>query len=204
MRLGFGLFAAAALAFFASFSSAAFAESPQLAAAVDRCENGYATDRQCERVFSLYPSETRFDFREMRCQHAGYTERFCDRIFAKLKPEWAAGSYHTRGDTYASRGYYWKAIRSLRKSVAKYDTHFARSNMALYYRVVGRLDWALVQADRAVEISSVDSPYAYYVRGHVYEALGDREKAIADFREALSRDIMHESGLDELKRLGAL
>ena len=40
-------------------------------------------------------------------------------------------------------------------------------------------------------------------RGHIFEALGRREEAIADFRRALAIDPGMQESKDALKRLGA-
>jgi tetratricopeptide (TPR) repeat protein len=49
------------------------------------------------------------------------------------------------------------------------------------------------------------APDANYfdTRGHIFEALGRREEAIADFRRALTLDLGIEESKEALKRLGA-
>jgi tetratricopeptide (TPR) repeat protein len=41
------------------------------------------------------------------------------------------------------------------------------------------------------------------IRGHIFEALGRREEAIADFRRALANNPDMQENKDALKRLGA-
>jgi len=48
-----------------------------------------------------------------------------------------------------------------------------------------------------------DYAAALDTRGHIFEALGKREEAIADFRRAVASDPSMEGSRDALKRLGA-
>jgi hypothetical protein len=49
----------------------------------------------------------------------------------------------------------------------------------------------------------LDDPAALDTRGHVYEAMGRRAEAIADFRKAYSKDSTLDGSRDGLKRLHA-
>jgi regulator of sirC expression with transglutaminase-like and TPR domain len=48
-----------------------------------------------------------------------------------------------------------------------------------------------------------DEPEALDTRGHIFEALGRRQEAIADFRRALAKMPDLQESKDALKRLGA-
>ena len=72
--------------------------------------------------------------------------------------------------------------------------------------------WAYFKADKAAQgLPDVekslqllpDDPGALDTRGHIFEALGRREEAIADFRRALANAPDLQGSKDALKRLGA-
>jgi Tfp pilus assembly protein PilF len=67
--------------------------------------------------------------------------------------------------------------------------------------------WSCIwqDADQAIALDSKYAP-AYDTRAHIYEALGKREQAIADFRKALAldpNDPLVEMTREGLRRLGA-
>lgn len=48
-----------------------------------------------------------------------------------------------------------------------------------------------------------DPSHAYDTRAHIYEALGQKDDAIFEFRKALSLNAQLESSIEGLKRLAA-
>jgi regulator of sirC expression with transglutaminase-like and TPR domain len=61
---------------------------------------------------------------------------------------------------------------------------------------------ALPDAERSLQLDSNDAR-ALDTRGHILEALGRRDEAIADYRRALAKDSDHQCSKKALKRLGA-
>ena len=60
----------------------------------------------------------------------------------------------------------------------------------------------LPDVKRALELQPQLS-HAYDTRGHIYEALGVKEKAVADFRQALALNPAIAASREALKRLSA-
>ncbi|GAG93050.1 unnamed protein product [marine sediment metagenome] len=57
-------------------------------------------------------------------------------------------------------------------------------------------------AEKSLELRPNDA-HALDTRGSIFEALGRREEAIADFRQALAKNPSIQNSKDALKRLGA-
>jgi regulator of sirC expression with transglutaminase-like and TPR domain len=66
----------------------------------------------------------------------------------------------------------------------------------------GKAAQGLPDAERALELTP-NAPLALETRGQIFESLGKREEAIADFRRALSRAPSLTEARAGLKRLGA-
>ncbi len=65
----------------------------------------------------------------------------------------------------------------------------------------GKAAQGLPDSEKSLELRPND-PAILDTRGSIFEALGRREEAIADFRRALSKDPNIQSSKDGLKRLG--
>jgi len=76
------------------------------------------------------------------------------------------------------------------------------SNCAWAYLKTGKAAQGLADAERSLQIRPNDA-VTLDIRGHIFEALGRREEAIADFRRALSIEPKQRSSTQALKRLGA-
>jgi tetratricopeptide (TPR) repeat protein len=85
------------------------------------------------------------------------------------------------------------------------DAKFANaySNRAATYHMVGSNTQALADARKSLELRPRDVA-TLVTRGSILEALGRREEAIADFREALLLYPEGRKAKDALKRLDAL
>ena len=70
------------------------------------------------------------------------------------------------------------------------------------YFELKRAKEGLPDAEKALELDP-KSAVAFDTRGHIREALGQKEEAIADFRKALELDPNLQESKDALKRLGA-
>lgn len=87
-----------------------------------------------------------------------------------------------------NRGVAYKQMGNLELAIADYsaalthapDDALLYSNRANAYRETGELGYALADANHALEIS-VDSPRSFYVRGAIFEAIGDTESARKDY-----------------------
>lgn len=77
----------------------------------------------------------------------------------------------------------------------------ALNNLAWIHFKTGAHRDGLPYADRAVE-ASPDNANAWDTRGHIHEALGDKPRAIADYRAALERDAGLADSKAGLERLG--
>jgi tetratricopeptide (TPR) repeat protein len=75
-------------------------------------------------------------------------------------------------------------------------------NRSLAYMRKNNFPAAIADLDRALA-AEPGSPLALVRRGHVFEQAGQRDKAIADYRNALSVYAKMEEALEGLKRLGA-
>lgn len=68
--------------------------------------------------------------------------------------------------------------------------------------MAGRDSEGLPDAERALALAPANAG-VIETRAEIYEKLGKREKAIADYRQALSLEAGMKSAADGLKRLGA-
>ena len=68
--------------------------------------------------------------------------------------------------------------------------------------MTGRAAQGLPDAEKALELRP-GTAEILDARGSIFEALGHKEEAIADFRRALSKDARMQSSRDGLNRLGA-
>jgi Flp pilus assembly protein TadD len=60
---------------------------------------------------------------------------------------------------------------------------------------------ALADANKSISLVSTDAN-AYETRAEIYEKLGQRDKAIADYRKSVALDPKQKLSRDALKRLG--
>ena len=123
----------------------------------------------------------------------------------ELRPKFADG-YNNRGVAYMKMGDYDRAIAEQTKALEidsttpeAFSYYF---NRALTYLKAGKATQGLSDAERALQLSP-NSAFALNARGQILEALGRRQDAIADFRQALAIDPNIEDSRDGLRRLGA-
>ena len=131
-----------------------------------------------------------------------YDEAIAD--FSKsleINPEDAI-TLNMRGLAYISRGKYDLAIIDLDAAIKRDPKHVdAYNNRAWAYFQSGKASKGLPDAEMAVTLRR-DAP-ALDTRGHIYEALGRKDDAIADYRDALSLDPHQDGSAEALQRLGA-
>jgi Tfp pilus assembly protein PilF len=73
----------------------------------------------------------------------------------------------------------------------------------MVYFTAGKPAQGLPDVEKSLELHP-DDPDALETRGLIFEALGRKQEAVADFRRALETAPNLQSSKDALKRLGAL
>jgi tetratricopeptide (TPR) repeat protein len=116
-----------------------------------------------------------------------------------------------RGDMDSKYAYDAKAIADYDKAIALDPTNWvAYNNRAYQRRQQGHDVDALPDVEKAFELSRSDPSLTTFdraqlleLRGAIYAKLGQKEKAIADFRAALRLDPRSEEAVTALRALGA-
>lgn len=115
-----------------------------------------------------------------------------------------------RGTVYADKGDEDRAIADYTHVIELVPTHItAYSERARSYFKTGKAQEGQADAQKAMELAQKSlalhptSASAHDIRGLVFEVLGKRDDAIADYRKALQLDPGNESSREGLKRLGA-
>jgi tetratricopeptide (TPR) repeat protein len=109
--------------------------------------------------------------------------------------------FFDRGEAYRKSRLYDKAIADYSHAIAlnpNYDS--AYNNRASVYDTKGDGAKGLPDADKAIALAPTANHFG--TRALIYEKLGQRDKAIADYRAALKLDPNHKSAQDGLNRLG--
>jgi tetratricopeptide (TPR) repeat protein len=97
-----------------------------------------------------------------------------------------APAYLRRGDTYADRQEYDRAIADYTQAIARQPNYAeAYNNRGYAYYWNGQAEHAIGDFDRAIALRP-DYPYAYNNRGAAYMASGQAERAIGDFDRAIA------------------
>ena len=118
-----------------------------------------------------------------------------------LKP--SALAYNNRGIAYFDKGDWQKAIDDYTDAIRLNSQYGQAFNNRAWTRFKARRGGrALADANKAVRLLPRKA-YAWDTRAHVYEALGNRNAAINDFRKALDLDPDNEASRSGLRRLGA-
>jgi tetratricopeptide (TPR) repeat protein len=123
----------------------------------------------------------------------------------------AVWAYVSRGTTYIGKSEYEPAIRDLTIAIdlsppsAGDSLAGSYNNRAWAYFKAGKAAQGLPDADRSLQLRP-DNTHALDTRGHIFEVLGRREEAIADFRRVLAlnpSDPNAPEARQALERLGA-
>jgi tetratricopeptide (TPR) repeat protein len=111
--------------------------------------------------------------------------------------------YQLRGDEYLYEKSFDKAVADYSKglSLVPNDRILYAYRSQAYY---GTQNYKAALADANKVISLASYGQAYLERGGIYEQMGQREQAIADYRKAISLDPTENSAVDALKRLGEI
>ena len=98
-----------------------------------------------------------------------------------------APAYLQRGDTFADRHEYDRAIADYTQAIhLQPDYAEAYNNRGYAYYWQGQYPNAIADYDRAIALRPT-YPYAYNNRGAAYMASGDADRAIPDFNQALQQ-----------------
>ena len=112
-----------------------------------------------------------------------------DWILAKVGREGLAGVYYSKGrNLHQFQKYFSDAVSNYEKAVELYpDLGIAVSHLILPYMKMGEYEKAVEAATRSMELTEYEYmiPYYYFRRGESYCMLGEYEKAMADFEQAL-------------------
>jgi tetratricopeptide (TPR) repeat protein len=113
--------------------------------------------------------------------------------------------YRERGDSYVAKGDHDRAIADYTKAVELVPADgngAAHARRARAYLKAGKAAEGLPDAQTAIE-RSPRYAWGLETRGLIFEALGRKQEAIADFREALKINPSLAPSMEALKRLGA-
>ena len=99
-----------------------------------------------------------------------------------------------------------ETIADCTKAIESKRSPSAYHNRGVQYFLKGLYPKGLADLTKAVELSGVEKTDfvsdCLVWRGHTHEKLGQRGKAIADYREALNRDATNKSAQEKLKSYG--
>jgi hypothetical protein len=109
---------------------------------------------------------------------------------------WPAFAGHDGGRVRTFGPWYYTQAIALKPDYAK-----AYNNRGWAYHLKGEDANGLPDAERAVALAPKQANHLG-TRAEIYEKLGQRDKAIADYRAALALDSHHQSAEDGLQRLG--
>jgi Tfp pilus assembly protein PilF len=112
-------------------------------------------------------------------------------------------AYINRSDAYGEKGDHDRAIGDLTELI-KLDPENAATyynNRAMALLMAGKAAQGLSDVQKALELQP-DQPFFLDTRGHIFEQLGRRKEAIADYRRALLKMPQLRESEEALKRLG--
>jgi tetratricopeptide (TPR) repeat protein len=110
-------------------------------------------------------------------------------------------AYYNRGWAYMKKGAYDAAIADYTRAIAINPDFSIYNNRAWTHHLEGDDSGGLADADEAVKLAP-KNPFCLGTRAAIYETLGRRDDAIADYRAAFALDPKDPEAIDGLKRLG--
>ncbi|HTC19149.1 MAG TPA: tetratricopeptide repeat protein [Stellaceae bacterium] len=115
--------------------------------------------------------------------------------------------YNNRAIAYMRLNQYDVAISDFTQAIAHFPTGSSYKDDLYYidrawaYHLKGEDANALPDANKAIAMNP-DDPGYFETRGEIYETLGQRDQAIADYRAALKLDPKKDASRQGLQRLG--
>jgi tetratricopeptide (TPR) repeat protein len=181
---------------------------PLRADALDDCEQlkePARAIRACSRLISVIPDTAAlytkrgiayFDNGQIELAIADYTRAIA------LDPRFTEAHYH-RGHAFLSKEAYARAIADFSQALSRNPKHALSRNGRAWaaFKLGGDLASALDDANQAIAADATFAA-AYDTRGHIYEALGRHDEAVAAFRKALALEPQNPSA--HLTRQGLL
>lgn len=135
-------------------------------------------------------------------REAGQPELAVAALARSIAAKPTADAYTHRGVAHYDLAAYDTAIADYDEAIRLDPRHGeAYNNRAWTLFRSGRAKAALADADMAVTLLSTES-YVWDTRGHVHEALGNRDAAIRDYRQAVALDPANADSRAGMKRLG--
>jgi tetratricopeptide (TPR) repeat protein len=109
-------------------------------------------------------------------------------------------AYYNRAWAEAKTDQYDASIADYTKAIAIQPNASSYNNRAWMHHLKGDDAGGLADAEEAVKLTPNDA-YCHGTRGAIYEKLGRRDDAIADYRTALALDPKDQEAIDGLRRL---
>ena len=117
-----------------------------------------------------------------------------------LKPDDIV-NYLRRGEVLFTIGQQERAMADFTKAIELSPTSETYGMRAYYYRQLGQYEHAIADYDKMIELLP-KCESCYFNRGVAYEKAGDKQRAIADFRQALTLKESYQPARAALERLG--
>lgn len=135
-------------------------------------------------------------------QHGNLTEALAAfQRAVELEPE-HVGSLYTLGLTYFELKQYDQAVTPFKAVAERYPRHeLAWLGLGQSYLEMGQLEQALSTLLHAAGINPSSADMRFYL-GTAHERLGNKELAIAEYRESLRYDPLYKEAAEALRRLG--
>lgn len=132
---------------------------------------------------------------------ARYDDAIADENAAIATSPRIERAYYNRGWAYMKKGAYDAAIADFTRAIALKPDFSLYNNRAWAHHLKGDDAGGLADAEEAVKLAPKDR-FCLGTRGAIYEKLGRRDEATADYRAALALDPKDREAIEGLKRLG--
>lgn len=182
--------------------------TPLRADALDDCElakDPVRAVRACSRLIAAIPDTAAlYNKRGVAYFANGQTElAIADYTQAIRLDRKSSEPYYNRGRAFLSKDAHAEAVADFSQAIARNPRDsFSRNGRAwALFKLGGDLAPALDDANRAIAANATYAA-AYDTRGHIHEALGRLDEAVADFRKALALEPQNPSA--HLTRQGLL
>lgn len=150
----------------------------------------------------LYPAFIRNARADVYLKLARYEDAIADENEAIAFNPRLERAYYNRGFAYMKKGAYDAAIADFTKAIAVKPDFSVYNNRAWTHHLKGDDAGGLADAEEAVKLAP-KNPFCLGTRAAIYDKLGRRGDAVADYRAAFALDPRDPEAIDGLKRLGA-